>query len=205
MTQTLYLVRHGETEWNRERRYQGRCDSPLTSAGREQARRVGRALRELIADAGEYALVASPLGRARKTAGIVCEALGRAADACRSDPALAEMAWGDWEGRTAEEIERDEPWRWAERVRCKWSFVPPGGESYAMLAERVRRWLETVASEPPLIAITHSGFGRVLRGVHLGLTPDQVLALDGPHDTFFRLTPGRIASFAAAEKTRGRA
>lgn len=198
MAPTIYLVRHGETEWNRERRYQGQLDSPLTAHGVAQARRVARLLRTLVAAQSECALVASPLGRAKQTASLICQELGRDPGSCRYDPALMEMAWGDWEGRKAEDIEREEPALWAERVRSKWSFVPPGGESYAIVWGRARRWLESVAEEPAVVAVTHSGFGRVLRGLHLGLAPDQVLALDGPHDTFFRLSPGSIARFDAA-------
>ena len=74
MTGTVLLVRHGETEWNRIRRYQGWLDSPLTPEGIAQAEAIGRRLR-LLPEAAEAEIVASPLGRARHTAGIIAECL----------------------------------------------------------------------------------------------------------------------------------
>src|SRR5579875_3120410 len=76
----LYLMRHGETVWNCERRFQGRRDSPLTAKGRLQAQRMGEVLRRLGAGAAGWAIVASPLGRALETARIVAETLGRSPD-----------------------------------------------------------------------------------------------------------------------------
>jgi probable phosphoglycerate mutase len=174
---------------------QGHGDSALTSRGAAQAREVGCALRGLIDDPLEYALWASPLGRARQTAVIVSEMLGCEHRSFRYDEAIKEMCFGDWEGLTAEEIAQKAPDCWAQRKREKWSFVPPGGESYAMLAKRGRRWLETVAGEPRLIVVTHGNFGRVLRGIYLDLTPAETLALDGPHDALFRLRLGEVARF----------
>ena len=72
----FYLTLHGETEWNRDRRFQGQLDSPLTEHGVEQAHRMGVTLRELIGDATGYVIVSSPLGRARRTAEIIREVLG---------------------------------------------------------------------------------------------------------------------------------
>ncbi len=201
MPQTIYLVRHGETVWNREGRVQGHLDSPLTTRGLAQARRAGDTLRELIDDPREYTLLHSPLGRARQTAAIVAEILGWGTGACRQDPGLREMSWGEWEGLTTEEIARDEPARWAERTRAKWTFAPPAGESYAMLARRARLWLDSVATEAHLVAVAHSGFGRILRGIYVGLTPEQTLALDGPHDAVFRLARGSVARFDTESET----
>ncbi|MBS0410216.1 MAG: histidine phosphatase family protein, partial [Proteobacteria bacterium] len=67
----IYLIRHGQTEFNRERRYQGRCDSPLTEVGRRQAHAVGVRLSEL--GVTDFRLVSSPLGRTLETAAIVRE------------------------------------------------------------------------------------------------------------------------------------
>src|SRR4051812_50088063 len=74
MAGTILLVRHGETEWNRIRRYQGWLDSPLTPEGIAQAAALGRRLL-LLPEAAEAAIVASPLGRARHTAAIIAECL----------------------------------------------------------------------------------------------------------------------------------
>src|SRR6188472_696792 len=76
MTGTMLLVRHGETEWNRARRYQGWCDSPLTALGIAQAEAIGHRLAALP-EAAAAPIVASPIGRARRTAEIIAECLGR--------------------------------------------------------------------------------------------------------------------------------
>ncbi len=191
--QTIYLVRHGETEWNREGRVQGHLDSPLTPLGRDQARRVGLTLAALLEGEPPFLLLASPLGRAAASAALITQALGHRLAAQRVDDRLKEVSWGRWEGLTRAEIAaRDgELWRWREAD--PWHRPPPGGESHAMLAERARRWLEGVADRPRLIVVGHGAWGRALRGVYQGLSPDHAMALDEPQDALFRLTAGTIA------------
>jgi probable phosphoglycerate mutase len=143
--QTIYLVRHGETEWNREGRIQGRLDSPLTASGREQARRAGRTLAALLEGGPPFLLLASPLGRAEASATLILAALGPIVGERRTDDRLGEGSWGRWNGLTRAEIAAREPelWRWREADR--WRRPPADGESHAMVAERVRGWLASVA------------------------------------------------------------
>ena len=101
----IYLVLHGETEWNRQRRFQGRLDSPLTPYGLEQARRVGSTLGRLIKDPAMCRLMSSPLGRARQTAEIICAALGVSSVQLALDPRLMEIDLGSWAGLTRAEVE----------------------------------------------------------------------------------------------------
>ncbi|MCH7942426.1 MAG: histidine phosphatase family protein [Proteobacteria bacterium] len=86
----IYLVRHGETEWNRAGRMQGQLDSPLTARGEAQALRIGETLCELL-DGVDFELVASPLGRTRATAAIIARALDRDPEAMTTDERLMEM------------------------------------------------------------------------------------------------------------------
>ena len=161
--ETIYLVRHGETEWNREGRMQGHLDSPLTERGEDQARRVGRLLAELVTDPAHHVVTASPLGRTRRTAAIVCETLGLDPTGCRIDELLIEITLGDWDGMTREEITAADAETWRLYREDHWNFVPPGGESYAMMADRARRWLATAAARPgsaPTGAGTGGGRGR---------------------------------------------
>jgi broad specificity phosphatase PhoE len=190
--QTIYLVRHGETEWNREGRVQGHLDSPLTRRGREQARRAGRTLAALLEGEPPFVLLASPLGRAEASARLILETLGPEITEWRTDDRLKEISWGRWEGLTRAEIAARDPelWRWREADR--WRNPPPQGESHAMLADRARSWLESVAGRPRLIVIGHGAWGRALRGVYQNLMPERIDALDEPQDALFRLAAGAV-------------
>ncbi len=140
----IALARHGETTWNKDRRFQGQLDVPLNDTGREQA----RALAERVRDEPLAALYASPLVRARETAEIVGAALDLGAP--RLDARLMEVDVGDWVGRTLDDVREHEPAlvaRWRARDPA---FRFPGGES---LAEHVAR----VAGALPALVVCHRG------------------------------------------------
>jgi broad specificity phosphatase PhoE len=191
--QTIYLVRHGETEWNREGRVQGHLDSPLTPKGRDQARRAGLTLAALLDGEPPFRLLASPLGRAQASALLILEAFGPLVIETRTDDRLKEVSWGRWEGLTRAEIAVREPELWQWREADPWRHPPPGGESHAMLTERARSWLEDVAGLPRLIVVGHGAWGRALRGVYEGLSIADAMALDEPQDALFRLAGGTVA------------
>ena len=187
----IYLVRHGETEWNRAGRMQGHLDAPLTERGEAQARAVGETLRGLGVDGAR--LVASPLGRTRATAAIIARALDRDPEAMTTDERLMEMTWGDWDGLSRAEIEARDPDTWARRKADRWNYPPPGGgESYAMVAVRVADWLAGLDPERPLIVVSHGGTGRVVRGLYGGLAEAETLAQEEPQDAFHLLRDGFV-------------
>ncbi len=188
----IYLVRHGETAWNRERRIQGHLDSDLTARGRSQARRMGRTLSALVGHRNSFAMVASPLGRVRQTASIICETFGRDAHAYATDDRLKEITWGDWDGLTLDEIEARDPGELARRRRNLWRYVPPGGESYRMVASRAKDWLGEITPERCLVVVAHGALGRVLRGLYANLSIPETLAQDEPQDAVFRLHCGAV-------------
>src|ERR1700759_3292190 len=99
---TVYFIRHGETDWNREKRLQGQHDIPLNSLGRVQAARSGELLRELAKRDGrafaDYDFVSSPLSRARETMELIRESAGLDTATYRTDARLMEMSFGRWEG-----------------------------------------------------------------------------------------------------------
>ncbi len=190
--QTVYLLRHGETEWNRVGRVQGHLDSPLTARGCEQARRAGATLATLLENEPPFLLLASPLGRAEASARLILEALGPTVKEWRTDDRLREISWGRWEGLTRTEIAAREPELWSWREADRWRHPPPEGESHAMLADRARSWLESVADLPRLIVVGHGAWGRALRGVYQDLRPEQIDALDEPQDALFRLAAGTV-------------
>lgn len=189
----IYLLRHGETTWNREDRIQGQRDAPLTGRGVEQARRTGRTLGRLIEDDAPFKLITSPLGRARRTADLVLESVRASIHEVRADARLMEMNWGRWEGLVREQIMMRDAERWRRFEADSWSVSPPDGESYGELAARAREWLESTDSEERLIVVAHGGFGRMLRGHYLGLPPAAALALKAPQDAFHRLQAGTVA------------
>ena len=198
----IYLVRHGETEWNRAGRVQGHLDSPLTANGEAQAHAVGEALRELI-DGDGFDIVASPLGRTRATAAIIRDALGDEGIAIATDDRLREISWGDWDGLTFDEIDTRDPGERARRRDDRWDHRPPGGESYAETALRAADWLagaDSLAGADParrLIAVSHGGIGRLLRGLYASLSRDEMLTLEQPQDAFHRLSDGQVGRIDA--------
>ncbi len=186
---SLYLVRHGQTEFNLARRYQGALDSPLTALGVEQAGRMGALLAGLV-PAGT-AVISSPLGRTRHTARIISETAGLAAPTF--DARLAEVSLGCWDGLTDEDIDFAFPGARDGTSRWDWYFTSPDGERYEAMAARLGDWLaEATASDGPLVAVSHGVAGRVLRGLYAGLHRDEALKLDVPQDAVFRLSSGAV-------------
>jgi broad specificity phosphatase PhoE len=148
----ILLARHGETEWNRERRFQGQLDVPLSDVGREQARDLAR----LVEGEGLRRVVASPLVRARETAEIVGAQLGLDVDL---DDRLKEIDVGDWERRLKDDVEREDPETWAafRAAGEDWRF--PGGESLQEQQDRVVDALVDVtqAGVLPALLVCHRG------------------------------------------------
>jgi probable phosphoglycerate mutase len=185
----IVFLRHGETDWNVEGRLQGQQEVPLNARGRSQARRNGETLKQAVADVAEFDFVASPLGRARETMEIARLAMGLDPKAYRIDHRLREVTFGRWEGFTTEEIRTREPGELAAREADKWGFSPPGGESYELLATRVRPWLAEL--EVPTVVVAHGGIGRVLWIELAGLDPAEAVVTIIPHDRIFIWSEGR--------------
>ncbi len=188
--QTLYLVRHGETEWNRAGRMQGGLDSPLTERGRDQARQVGLLLRGLIDDPSACTMIVSPLGRARQTAGIIAEAMGIPAERFAVNLLVREVTWGDWNGLTREEIIAADPEHWQRFREQHWTVAAPGGESWVEMSERARQWLEQVKALETVLLVSHGAFGRAVRGRYVAASPEETMAMPEPQDAVFRLSQG---------------
>jgi probable phosphoglycerate mutase len=189
---TIFLVRHGETEWNRSRRYQGWSDSPLTAHGIVQAEAIGRRLRTLPESAAAD-IVASPLGRARRTAEIIAGCLGRDRP-IQFDERLKEISLGSWDGLHRNEIAALSPGIF-DRDYFEWYFRTPDGETYDAFAARVGAWL-TEDGDGPLIVIAHGIVTRILRGIYAGLPRAVALSLPVPQDRIFRLADGAIEEIA---------
>ena len=160
---TILLARHGETDWNSERRWQGHADQPLNDVGREQARELA----ETLADRAVDVVYSSDLLRAHETALIVADRLGLPVEV---DAGLREVDVGDWAGRLVSEIENADPegfqlWR---QGRKAWN----GGESYEEMGERVVGAVLLIAGHHPgqtVLIVTHGGSIRACRATAAGL------------------------------------
>jgi broad specificity phosphatase PhoE len=175
LSHRLWFIRHGETDWNREGRLQGQRDIPLNAKGREQAGAVGRALRKIAGAELDRldearAFVCSPLSRARETMERARAAMGLSPETYALSDDLKELSFGAWEGLIWREVEARDPQGAAVRAADKWNFTPPGGESYAALADRLAVWLASVDRD--LFVCSHGGVARGLMFLLGGVAPD---------------------------------
>jgi len=173
---TLYFIRHGETDWNLEGRLQGQKDIPLNELGRVQAEEAGRRLAGLVERVDDLDYLASPMTRTRETMERVRGAIGLHPQTYRTDERLVELTFGELEGLTWKEVRKALPQVAAARERDKWSYVPPGGESYAMLAERVRPVLDEIRRDTVIVA--HGGVARAFLAVACGVSRRHAASID---------------------------
>ncbi len=145
----LALLRHGHTAWNRAGRIQGRSDIPLDAEARTQLSCL-----RLPPPWDRADLWSSPLGRATETAQLVA---GRAP---RTDPALTEMNWGDWEGRRGLDLIADPQSGYRHIEDWGWDYRPPNGESPAEVWVRLEPWLAGLQADT--VAVCHIGIMRVI-------------------------------------------
>src|SRR5271154_852592 len=177
----LYILRHGETEWNRDRRFQGALDSPLTETGRDQARRFGEALRRTLGPVTPV-LVSSPLGRTVETMQRACAAAGWDAAQCRLDPDIQEVSLGDYDGLTRDDVPDFDVLAAQYGPGDSLFFHCPGGARWAGVMDRLARAAERFDPAAETVLFTHGVAGKMLRGHILGLDRIATMALDSPQD-----------------------
>ncbi len=180
---SLYFVRHGQTEWNRDARMQGRLNSDLTALGRSQA----EAHAELLSQVRPGAIVASPMGRARQTAEIIREALRVP---IQFDERIVEWDCGDWSGFLYDEVQE----RWAEEWGAfqadRYSYRPPGAENWPDMVGRVRPFLDELRAHcaDRVAIVSHGLIGRVMVSQLLAMDRDSSLSLTQANDVVFELS-----------------
>jgi len=184
----IFVLRHGQTEWNRIGRHQGRKDSPLTELGRAQARDQGAVLARELAGRTDIDAFCSPQGRARDTAGLAVVPLGHVPGL---DARLCEISFGQWEGLTFAEISQRWPARMAgaQNDMFGWHFQAPGGESFDDMFVRAKDFLDNLTG--PTIIVTHGMTSRFLRGIWLGADPDEMAALPGGQGCVYHMCCGK--------------
>ncbi len=191
---TLYLARHGETEWNRIGRWQGATDIPLSDVGRAQARLLADRLR----DRQIVRVHASQLSRALETAQIIAARLG--VPVPTADPRLRERGYGAFEGLTREECAERFPGAWEQYLADR-RAVPPGAEPQAEVTERLTAAMTEIATPTggeaesgAILVVSHGGAIRSFIHATLGLVPPPL-----ENGAVFRLR-FEDGSFVAAEQ-----
>ena len=184
----LYLVRHGQSEWNRIGRIQGRSESPLTDLGREQAVALGRMLRTVLPDPG-LDIVASPLARAFETAEIIAGELGRTADEVRADQRINDFDVGVLSGYPGwDAVAADHPELARLRLEDPIRFQPPGGESGADVLARARDFLaEREAVGRDTLVVCHGVINKFIRAAARGIAGGDIIALGEDQEVVYRL------------------
>ncbi len=177
----LYIVRHGRTTWNDEGRVQGHVETPLSQAGLDDLRR----LHARLGNIPFVAAYSSDLRRAVETA----RAILPGSVPLYADPALREVAYGDWEGKKVHEIQEGYPSLQARMMSAGLFFAFPGGESTADLVRRVAPLARAIAdahrdTDDNVLIVAHAGSLRAL----------TLAVLDMPADYFwrFRLSPASV-------------
>ncbi|HCG6606412.1 TPA: histidine phosphatase family protein [Vibrio parahaemolyticus] len=188
MTRRIFVLRHGETEFNADKKLQGHCNSSLTSKGSDQARRVGTTLKQYVENR-PFRVYSSTLGRALQTSQIVCEELNYSYENLAKEPRLKEFSLGEWEQRTIPCLEQEVPNLLAQN---DWYLQAPSCETYESVRERLSSWLSDVTHDEDIVVVSHGLTGIVLRGLLLGMDYTQVWQQDLPQDAFFIIEDGRI-------------
>jgi alpha-ribazole phosphatase len=163
----LILARHGQTDWNSERRYQGQIDIPLNETGTRQAAALARALSETPLDA----IYASDLQRAANTAEAIAQFQGQRVT---RDQRLREMHFGTWGGLTFDEIRDREAERLSAWMADPVQVAPPEGETLGQVKVRVQSALDDTLQDHPtgtVLWVAHGGVLRVLVSLAMGLEP----------------------------------
>lgn len=178
----LYILRHGETEWNAENRMQGALNSPLTEKGRAQAAAQAKIIARLSLDG--FKAICSPQGRAFQTAGI---AVAPYFDAITTDARLREIGVGDWAGKLRDGL-WDGPLTETPDGPIALYEHAPGGEGFDALETRCRAFLADL--DGPAVLVTHGITSRMMRSILLDVPRTDLGDLPGGQGNVFHLKNG---------------
>jgi len=149
----VYFIRHGQTQWNSEKRLQGRTNIPLNEAGRQQISAY-----QLPSDLSSLRWFHSPLLRAEQTAELLRVE-------SHAEESLIEMSWGEWEGKTLRQLRSQDPVSLAKNEALGLDLLPPNGESPRLVAERVSGWVQSLDignTEQRIGCVSHKGIIRAI-------------------------------------------
>lgn len=195
----IFFARHGETDWNKERRYQGTMDIPLNATGRNQADRMGPLLVELLRDHGyqpaDLPWYSSPLVRSAETMQRIRAAFDRPLPDVTFDDRLREISFGELEGKLHDELPEHLSVAPGFRQAEYWHHRPPAGENYQDLADRLEAFAAEL--EGPSIIVAHGGVMRALRRLIEGTDTQEAVNWHPPQGVIARFTPGNMKLFRA--------
>lgn len=184
----VFFFRHGETYWNREKRYQGALNSSLTENGIEQIELVCKIFEKEPDLPKPLKVYVSPLGRAQQTAHILQKHFDIE---LIEDQRLKEISLGSWDGKTRDELLKENPSALRGAQPYNWYFYSPDGETLASAKKRVISWLQEV-NDLVVGAVSHGLIGRVIMGVYLGLNDDEMLKLAIAQDSYYKIHDGKV-------------
>lgn len=179
----VFLLRHGETEANREGKIIGQSDSPLTENGMFQ---TGEIIKLLSPEKIDF-IISSPLGRACSTAGMISKAFNKS---MIIHDGLSELSSGEWEGKYRKEILPS-----GEPLRKTWHEKPPGGESFRDCESRVKRLIALVkilSVKYSVLLVGHGGINQVFLTLWYGLSGERLERPVQPHDLVYRLSDDNV-------------
>ena len=185
----IYYVRHGQTDWNAELRFQGRQDIPLNDTGRAQASENGRKLARLLPDVNGVDFISSPLSRTRETMARIRSEMSLDPDHYHQESRLIEVCYGDLEGTTQPEMKEADRERYYYRKQNPWTFRPIDGESHQDVLGRVRDWHGSLKQD--CVVVAHGAVGRVLRYHLLDLDPTDAAKFPFPQDRICVIQRGK--------------
>ena len=168
-------------------RYQGLLDSDLTTKGKQQVRDNALKLAKKFKTFDNIKIFSSPLGRAKKSAYIICDNLNIDRKKIIFEDRLKEFNYGIFEGKTRDEIDSN---KLKEREANKWSYEIEDGDSYIKVSDRLKSWLDEIKDEDVVIIIAHEMINRVLRGIYLNLLSDEIILLRQRNDIIIHLDNG---------------
>jgi len=196
------LIRHGETDWSKEKRYQGKTDVPLSTEGKKQVRCLSR----VFAQYEPHVVYTSTLSRTRESGTILCKSI---AAPLKEDAQLNELNFGEWEGKTADElIKTQDPLytKWMEGQLIK----PPHGETVSSLRKRVKNFLQECIKthkNKTVAIVSHGGVLRLLIIEILGLPQKNLFTFKVETGTMSVLTLaegfGQLLLFNAIPSQKG--
>lgn len=196
-TPALYVIRHGQTDWNATRRLQGISDVPLNALGRKQAQQSGRLLAALLESDGLNASAldwhVSPLERTVTTSNLARTNFKVEIGKMHLDRRLIEISFGNFEGVSVPDLYANEQIEVQNWLANRWHQRPVGGENYADVAVRLMPLLESL--DRPAVFVSHGGVTRTLRHMLCGAEPEEMLEWLPVQGSVMKISNGQFESF----------